>query len=323
MAKSKKMTDEELLKPLPALVQPKKDEVVFPSAKDTLAAQKDFLKVRLATVLKMEMTDENIEKVRVIKRGIVGWRNAFDKQCKDYIKAVYKAPMDVFKVAADAVMDDIAKMESQCDEILDKEEAKRRENVNTVLDGLIEDLEAEFGIKFPDVERKKNYYNKSADMKAVSEDLREQFKAKASEIRQREADKKMIERACDDERLNRSMYLDMLAYEPASVIIEKIEAEKERLNKITAEAEVEDSGAAPEEEAKEPVPAPDAPVQIGVKVDPDKFRTDFPGLLKEMVLEIKYPVDVSDELTRIFGELQKAGVKMRVISKKEPPMPVF
>ena len=156
------------MKPLPALVQPKKDEVVFPSAKDTLAAQKDFLKVRLATVLKMEMTDENIEKVRVIKRGIVGWRNAFDKQCKDYIKAVYKAPMDVFRVAADAVMDDIAKMESQCDEILDKEEEKRRDNINTVLDGLIEDLEAEFGIKFPDVERKKSYYNKSADMKAVS-----------------------------------------------------------------------------------------------------------------------------------------------------------
>lgn len=324
MAKSKKMTDEELLKPLPALVQPKKDEVVFPSAKDTLAAQKDFLKVRLAAVLKMEMTDENIEKVRVIKRGIVGWRNAFDKQCKDYIKAVYKAPMDMFKVAADAVMDDIEKMESQCDEILDKEEAKRRENINTVLDGLIEDLEAEFGIKFPDVERKKNYYNKSADMKAVSEDLREQFKAKASEIRQREADKKMIERACDDERLNKSMYLDMLAYEPASVIIEKIDAEKERLNKITEPAVAEVAEAAVDEtEAKESAPAPDAPIQIGVKVDPDKFKTDFPGLLKEMVLEIKYPVDVSDELTRIFGELQKAGVKMRVISKKEPPIPVF
>ena len=320
------------MKPLPALVQPKKDEVVFPSAKDTLAAQKDFLKVRLATVLKMEMTDENIEKVRVIKRGIVGWRNAFDKQCKDYVKAVYKAPMDVFKVAADAVMDDIAKMESQCDEILDKEEAKRRDNVNTVLDGLIEDLEAEFGIKFPDVERKKSYYNKSADMKAVSEDLREQFKAKASEIRQREADKKMIERACDDERLNKSMYLDMLAYEPASVIIEKIDAEKERLKGIDSDKDdspdaahiAEVAGELLEEmEAREPAPAPDAPVQIGVTVDPDKVKTDFPGLLKEMVLEIKYPVDVSDELTRIFGELQKAGVKMRVISKKEPPMPVF
>ena len=37
----------------------------------------------------MEMTDENIERVRVIKKGVVGWRNAFDKQTKDYVKAVY------------------------------------------------------------------------------------------------------------------------------------------------------------------------------------------------------------------------------------------
>lgn len=307
----KKISDEELLSPLPALAMPSKNEVVFPNADNTLAAQKEFLEIRLATVLKMEMTDENIEKVRVLKRGIVGWRNAFDKQVKDYTKAVYKAPMDVFKTAADAIMDDISKMEAQCDEILDKEEEKRVAQVNAAIDGLVEDLKDELGFDF-EPERKKEYYNKTADMKAVAQDLREQFNAAIALNKQKEADQRMIERACKgDSRLNVQVYLDMLAYEPASVIVEKIEAEKERLSSLTQEA---------------PAPSPassEEKLEIGVKVNPESMKTDFPGLNKKMTIEIEYPIDLGDELTRIFGELRKSGVKMKVISVKEPDLPKF
>jgi hypothetical protein len=230
MAKKKTvLTDEELLSPLPVLSLPKKEEVVFPNADSTLAAQKEFLELRLATVLKMEMTDENIERVRVIKRGIVGWHNTFDKQVKDYVKGVFEGPKKVFKVAADAVMDDIAKMEAQCDEILDKEEEKRRAQINAAIDGLIEDLKDEFGFEF-EVERKKEYYNKTADMKAVAQDLREQYQAEANIRKQKEADIKLIEKACSGEFadfINPKTYTDMLAYEPASVVFEKVEAGKE------------------------------------------------------------------------------------------------
>lgn len=313
--KLKKLTDEELLSPLPAIVIPKKEEVVFPSADNTLAAQKEFLELRLAAVLKMEMTEANIEKIRTIKKGIVGWRNTFDKQTKDYVKAVYKGPMDVFKTAADAIMDDISKMEAQCDEILDKEEEKRRAQVNAAIDGIIEDLRDEIKIDF-EPERKKEYYNKTADMKAVAQDLREQFNTKAAELRQHEADIRMIERACKcAERLNVQMYVDQLQYEAASVIIEKIEAEKERLEGLDK----------PKEEASAS-PAPASfddmePVTVGVKVNP--VKTDFPGLNKKMTLELEYPVDLGDELTRIFGELRKNGVKMKVLKVEEPEIPVF
>ena len=312
-AKETKLTDEELLAPLPALTQPGKGEVVFPNADNTLAAQKEFLELRLAAVLKMEMTEANIEKVRVIKRAVVGYRNAFDKQVKDYIKAVYKAPTEVFKAAADAIMDDISKMESQCDEILDKEEEKRRAQVNAAIDGIIEDLKDEYGITF-EVERKKEYYNKTADMQAVAQDIREQFQAEAAKVKQHEADIKMIERACkSDERLNVSAYLSMLAHEAASVIMEKIEEEKERLDGLDKKAE----GAAPAPASE----AEEEKLTVGVKVNP--VKSDFPGLNKKMTLELEYPVDLGDELTRIFGELRKNGVKMKVIKVQEPDIPVF
>jgi len=312
----KKLTDAELLSPLPALSLPKKEEVVFPNADNTLAAQKEFLELRLATVLKMEMTDENIERVRVIKRGVVGWRNAFDKQVKEYVKATYKGPMDVFKTAADAIMDDISKMEAQCDEILDKEEEKRRAQVNAAIDGLIEDLADEFGFEF-EVERKKEYYNKSADMKAVAQDLREQYQAEANVRKQKEADIKLIEKACGGEfadYINPKTYIDMLAYEPASVVFEKVEAEKERLRAKFAEKAM----ASPA-----PAEAQEEPMQIGIKVNKEAMKSDFPGLNKKMTLELEYPVDLGDELTRIFGELRKNGVKMRVLKVEEPEVPVF
>lgn len=320
VAKSKKktvLTDEELLSPLPALSLPKKEEVVFPNADNTLAAQKEFLELRLAAVLKMEMTDENIERVRTVKKGIVGWRNAFDKQVKDYVKATYKGPMDVFKAAADTIMDDISKMEAQCDEILDKEEEKRRAQVNAAIDGLVEDLSDEFGFEF-EVERKKEYYNKTADMKAVAQDLREQYQAEANIRKQKEADIKLIEKACSQgefaEYINPKTYTDMLAYEPASVVFEKVEAEKERLRTKFAE-----------KAAASPAPAElqEEPIQIGIKVNKEAMKSDFKGLNKKMTLQLEYPVDLGDELTRIFDELRKNGVKMKVLKVEEPEVPVF
>jgi hypothetical protein len=319
-AKTKKkteLTEAELLSPLPALSLPKKEEVVFPNADNTLAAQKEFLELRLAAVLKMEMTDENIERVRVIKRGVVGWRNAFDKQVKDYVKATYKGPMDVFKAAADTIMDDISKMEAQCDEILNKEEEKRRAQINAAIDGLIEDLADEFGFEF-EVERKKEYYNKTADMKAVAQDLREQYQAEASARKQKEADINLIEKACSQgefsEYINPKTYTDMLAYEPASVVFEKVEAEKERLRAKFAE-----------KAAASPAPAEvqEEPIQIGIKVNKEAMKSDFKGLNKKMTLQLEYPVDLGDELTRIFDELRKNGVKMKVLKVEEPEVPKF
>lgn len=312
-----RMTDEELLSPLPALALPAEDAVAYPDADGALMAQKDFLAKRLALVLSMEMTEANLERVKVIKKGIVGWRNAFDGQQKEYIKAVYDGPKAVFKACAGEVMAEIQKMEAECDKVLDKEEEKRVANVNAVIDGLIEDLEAEFGITFPDVERKKQYYNKTADMRAVAEDLRGQFRERAGKIKQEEADREMIRTACaGDKRLNPDTYLGMLAYEPASVVYQKITAEKMRLDELEREKAAEAQAPVRQQPAE-------APVKLGVEVDPEKFRTDFPTLLKELVLELKYPVDMSDELTKVFDGLRKAGVKMRVISRKEPDALIF
>ena len=62
---------------------------------------------------------------------------------------------------------------------------------------------------------------------------------------------------------------------------------------------------------------------IGIKVDKKDMKSDFPGLNKKMTIELEYPVDLGDELTRIFSELRKSGVKMRVLKTEEPDLPKF
>ena len=106
----------------------------------------------------------------------------------------------------------------------------------------------------------------------------------------------------------------MLAYEPASVVFEKVEAEKERLRAKFAE-----------KAAASPAPAEvqEEQMQIGIKVNKEAMKSDFKGLNKKMTLQLEYPVDLGDELTRIFDELRKNGVKMKVLKVEEPEVPVF
>lgn len=296
--------DADILSDMPELPLPSAGEVSYPDAASRLAAQKEFFKSRLEMVTSLEMNEANLERVKVIKKGIVGWRTSFQKQADAYMKAAYKAPMDVFKAVVSEVEAEIKEMEDEVDSILDKEEEKRRANVNCIIDGIIADMEAEYGIAVPDLVRDKKWYNKTADMKAVSEEIRGIFAGAKKDAEQREADIRLIERMCDDPRLDKESYVSLLAHEGVSVVAEKIDAAKKRL-----------AGQDRTEQEK--------PVTLGVSVDTEKLRSDFAGLNVKMVLELEYPTDVRDELTRVFGELRKNGVKMRVISRTEPEIPVF
>lgn len=307
-----KLTDEELLAPLPAI----KEVAVAPAGTVSFQAQKTFLEARINQVLSEEMSEANIVRVEKLKKAVVGWRTSFTKSTDDYMEAVFKAPMSVYKAAAQEVLSDIDKMESKLDEVLSVEENKRIANLNTIFDGIEEELQEKYAL--PDsykerVERKKAYYNKTAKMSEVSEDIEEQYKALAKEYKNYQSSVKTVTALCkSDKRLNLQMYIDHLAYSELPEVMDEIEAEKERLANLD------------KEEGKEPVvDVPEEKIEIGVKVKP--MKSDFPGITKTMTLQITYGIDLGDELTRVFSELQKNGVKMKVIScvDNTGKLPVF
>lgn len=315
MAKAKtlpKLTDEELLAPLPVV----QEAANVPAGTVSFQAQKAFLEARINQVLSEEMSEANILRVEKLKKAVVGWRTSFTKSTDDYMKAAFKAPMSVYKAAAQEVLSDIDKMESKLDEVLSVEENKRIANLNTIFDGIEEELQEKYAL--PDeykerVERKKAYYNKTAKMSEVSEDIEAQYVALAKEYKNYQSSVKTVTALCkSDKRLNFQMYIDHLAYSELPEVMDEIEAEKERLANLD------------KEDGKEPVvDVPEEKIEIGVKVKP--MKSDFPGLTKTMTLQITYGIDLGDELTRVFSELQKNGVKMKVIScvDNTGKLPVF
>lgn len=316
MAKAKKLekfTDEELLAPLPALTESVSGLATTP--KFDFAAQKNFLEARINQVLSEELDEKNLERIKILKKGVVSWRTSFDKEAKAYIAAAYKAPMDLFKAATNEVLAEIDTMESKLDEVLDKEERKRIDNLNVMIDGLIEDLQDEY--KLPDnylerIERRKSFYNKTAVAKDTANDLRAQFADLAKEYKNYQLAVKTITNLCkSDKRLNVQMYIDNLKYHDLAEVMDDIEKEQKRLAEL--DAPVSDA-----EVVQKPLePNEDGIIEVGIKVDTKISKSDFPGITKTMTAQITYPVDVADDLTRIFAELRKQGIKMKVISVVE------
>lgn len=319
------LTDEELIAPLPAVAVDIGGALAKPSF--NFAAQKEFLAVRINQVLSEELTEKNLERVKTLKKGVVSWRTSFEKETKAYMDAQFKAPMNVFKAAASEVLADIDKMETSLDEILDKEEEKRIDNINTLLDGLEEELQEQFSL--PEeyksrVERKKGYYNKTAVMSDVAADLKAQYETLAKELVTRAKAEKTVKSMCSsDKRLNVDMYIRHLDTTDLADVIEEINAEKDRLAAIdNPKEEVRKVEAEPVETVKADN---DGVVRIGVKPNKELLKSDFPGLTKTMTMQITYPVDSGDELTRIFTEIQKSGIKIKVINCVEnvPNIPAF
>ena len=319
MAKAKtliKLSDTELMAPLPKM------ELAGPqTVKYDFAAQKEFLEQRISQVLSEDITEKNLERIRVLKKGVVSWRTSFQGEVDNYLKTYYKAPMGVFKAAASEVLSDIDSLESKLDEVLEREEEKRIDNVNAILDGIEEDLQEQFNL--PEeyknrIERKKAFYNKTAVMADVAKDLKEQYTTQSKLYKAYTSAVKLVTNACKgDKRLNLDMYIHHLDYAELSDVLDEIETERARLTRID-----EDEGREPavkETEEEKPV------MTVGIKVDQEKLKSDFPGITKKMTLEITYPVDSADELSRIFTEIRKGGVKMRVISVVDnvSDMPVF
>jgi hypothetical protein len=308
------MDDNELLAPLPMVALPPAAQ----GGKFDFVAQKNFLEQRLSYVLSLELTDANIERVRTLKKGIVGWRTQFTKETDSYMKATFTAPKDVFKAARDEVLAEIASMEDKADEVLLKEEADRVAGITEVLDVYKQTFQAKYQLsddRLSRIEYKKTYYNKTAEEKARKDDLEAQFIEQQKEQKAHDANVRLITTMCkEDERLNAQLYIDLLNSTDVASITEKIVAEKERLAALDSPA---DEDAADEADDETAVGAPDTETIILGVTGGLSFETDFPGREKSMRLELTYPYDMGDALTELFSRLRSYGVKTKPL-----PQPV-
>lgn len=266
----------------------------MPVAKEgNFLMQKDFLSARLDYVMSLELTAENLERVRCLKRGIVGWRTSFKKQVDEYIREHFNAPKDVYKAAANEVLAEIEMLESKADAVLAEEERKRTQAVDFAIDGIIDSLR---GGALPDnwvdcIERKKQYYNKTADMALVAEDIRRQFSDLVYKYNEERTSEEAVRKACDDARLDMNTYVGLLKGMPLGQVLEKISQRKEELAKLDKIADGIE----------------------GIKVE------DIPKEAKELKiihLTLTYAPAKAQYLNTMFNELMKHGIQVAWSTEK-------
>jgi hypothetical protein len=240
---AKKKPNEATGSSVPALVvTPDKAPVVSGNFQDIEAK---LLKWK-QRVLKMEMTEENMAEVKAIKKEAVAYRSSLTETLKTIKKVYFNDPKAFFEAQMDRLFAVVAEVEKATDEVLKKEEDARIAGINEVLDGYIKKFQGTYNLDdshLARIERKKSYYNKTADEKERKDDIEQQFKVLKKEQDAYAANVRLIKATCKEEpRLNVQHWIEQLQYDDIATITEAIIAEKQRLRELDKqEAESRDT----------------------------------------------------------------------------------
>jgi uncharacterized protein (DUF849 family) len=276
-------------------------------------------------VSKMEITEDNMEQVRLIKKEAVAYRNSLTKIQNDIKKTYFNDPKAVFEAKMGQLLGVVGEVEKAADQVLEIEEKERVAGINEVIDHYVEKFQAQYNLDeehLARVERKKSYYNKTAEEKARKDDIEQQFKDLKKDQDAYAANIRLIKATCKEEpRLNVQHWIDQLRYDDVATITEAIIAEKQRLRELdqeeagstqTASSTVGDVGYEVVGEGE----AESVPVKLGIPCHID-FNSDFKGRTKTMKVALVYPCDLGDALTQLFAELKQYGIKVRPVKEAE------
>jgi hypothetical protein len=275
-------------------------------------------------VSKMEITEDNMDQVRLIKKEAVAYRNSLTKIQNDIKKTYFNDPKAVFEAKMGQLLGVVGEVEKAADQVLEIEEKERVAGINEVIDHYIEKFQAQYSLDeehLARIERKKPYYNKTVEEKARKDDIEQQFKDLKKDQDAYAANIRLIKATCKEEpRLNVQHWIDQLRYDDVATITESIIAEKQRLCELdTQEAASTQtaSSSAVEDVDYEVVEEGDMEnrkVTLGIPCHID-FNSDFKGRTKTMKIELVYPCDLGDALTLLFFELKQYGIKVRPVKE--------
>jgi hypothetical protein len=285
-------------------------------------------------VSKMEITEDNMDQVRLIKKEAVAYRNSLTKIQNDIKKTHFTDPKAVFEAKMGQLLGVVGEVEKAADQVLEIEEKERVAGINEVIDHYIEKFQAQYNLDeehFTRVERKKSYYNKTIEEKARKDDIELQFKDLKKDQDAYAANIRLIKATCKEEsRLNVQHWIDRLRYDDVATITESIIAEKQRFRELDAQETqetVSTNSAVKVEDVDYEVVGEGGTgtekIKLGIPCHID-FNSDFKCLTKAMKVELVYPCDLGDALTELFDDLKQYDIKIRPIKdtvKKRDAVP--
>jgi hypothetical protein len=293
-----------------------------------------YLKRREKEVAKLDLSEDNLDQAKLVKKEAGAYRKAVEERLKTTIALLFDGPKDVLKSKAQELFNAIASIESAAEKALDQAEEERVADLNRAYETYKDSFQALYRLdesRLVAIELRKWYYNKTppGNEKKAKDDLEQQFKDLKQAQDAREADIKMVRALCANEpRLNVQTWIDRLNIVPLSFIAGELAMEKERLAELDKPAPEPQAlggamcGYADEDEDDDPEPdiaaaEQQAPVvRLGIMEQIANFKTDFPGRTLKKRFELEYPCDMGDLMTELFKELRQHSVTARAIKEE-------
>jgi len=303
---------------LPALeLAPYVDKALDFEIRGNFEAVKAFLEQRRAEIAKMKFSLKDLETVQKYKKEAQGYRTMIAGCEKDTKTRYFNSPKDIFSGKVASLQAIVTDIESRADKILDAKEQKRVKDLTAVFDIYKADFQEKYALSpsyLAQVEYRKGYYNKTAKEAESKADIKAQFEELCKREQALISGEKQIRKACQvNPLLNVEGYVRLLGANELANVLDMIEDERVRLERVASEKSAPQAQEASPELVEDDRPTAEK-IVIGVRGAAGELltATDFPGKTKKMVLDITYPVDLGEALTAVFKELRKYDIVTKV-----------
>lgn len=264
----------------------------------------------------VDIASLGIEEVLKVKKQFQTLRTTVDKLEKEIVKTYFNDPKKIIAGEFAVLYPIISQIEDKCDAAIEKEDQKRIDGINMVIAGYIKEFTADDPLeqKYLDcVDYKKAFYNKTQEEIDTRNDILSQVITLQKAQKADRANVRVIQNACSKEaRLSLKLFLGMLARgDDVATVLEAIDDELRRLAEMDAEAK-----APPVVYAEEDASGYTGTVVTGTIVEEAAtidYTSDLPERTKTITIEITYPVDAREALTKLFEMLHHRGIKSRVV----------
>lgn len=249
-----------------------------------------------------ELTEDNVEYVKTLKKQFVSLRTGVEREFKDW-KTVYLDPAeDLLKSMKNELLAIIDEGESALGVQLDAYDQKRKDELTIILNEYKDEAVEKYGLRdeyATQIQLKKNYYNKTAKEEETIADIDAQ--AKELSLKQKDYDNgvALIKMECEDSGLLPDSYIRELDYHSAPEIIMEIKQDKksrEEMLKKSEEGEKVIVGADADSEIAEQM-------KKATSVPEDEERTK--------VIRVTYKASQAKLMARFFKE---NGIKFEFIN---------
>ena len=240
-----------------------------------------------------ELTEDNVEYVKTLKKQFVSLRTGVEREFKDY-KTVYLDPAeDLLKAMKNELLAIIDEGESALGVQLDAYDQKRKDELTIILNEYKDEAVEKYGLRdeyATQIQLKKNYYNKTAKEEETIADIDAQ--AKELSVKQKDYDNgvALIKMECEDSGLLPDSYIRELDYHSAPEIIMEIKQDKKSREEMLKKADEDEKvtiGADADSEIAEQM-------KKATSVPEDEERTK--------VLRVTYKASQAKLMARFFKE---------------------